>query len=163
RHQTVHEPAEEQDLEEIAPEDSRSALSQKACPANGAHRERQVVHDQRGDQEERVRSAQGGEGWRPVHVPGEVRDEDDRDRRGAMPFRRASRKSPLPAKSGISTNARPISEARCASLPAVPAMLCSLAYRAAARLLRKIASRALKISSASIFVRKRSSEGRRMW
>src|SRR5439155_1163569 len=40
RHQAVHEPAEEQDLEKVAPEDPRAALAEQARPADGADRER---------------------------------------------------------------------------------------------------------------------------
>src|SRR5438874_8856081 len=79
RDQTVHEPAEQQDFEQVAPEDPGATLAQQSRPADGADRERQVVHDEGREDEQRVRPSQGAERLRPVHVPGEIGDERDRD------------------------------------------------------------------------------------
>src|SRR5438552_3885699 len=79
RHQAVHEPAEEQDLEKVAPEDPRAALAEQARPPDGADRERQVVHDEGRDHEDGVRASQSAELLLPIDIARKESAEGDRD------------------------------------------------------------------------------------
>src|SRR5437879_6832410 len=76
-HETVDEPAEEEDLEEIATADPRAAFAEQSRPADRPHRERHVVDDERREHPEGIRAADRRERLAEVDVPSDDKDEED--------------------------------------------------------------------------------------
>src|SRR5258708_22807297 len=79
RRETVHEPPEHQDLEEVAAAQPQPALAQEPGPASRAQREGRVVDDERREDQQRVRRADGRERGAPIDVPGDHEQERERD------------------------------------------------------------------------------------